>query len=370
MHADTDYYELLGVGRSADKKEIKQAYRQKARKFHPDVNKEPGAEELFKKIGEAYEALSDDNKKAIYDRYGEAGLKGQSGMGGQGGAEGFSNPFDLFEQFFGGSMGGSQGGRGQQTRSRAVAGEDERYDLQIDFLEGVFGCSQEIEVGRMMACDTCNSTGVKKGTSPSTCNQCAGQGQLLQTIRTPLGNFQQVSVCPRCEGSTQIFVACDSCGGDGRVKEEKRISLKVPAGVDSGSRLRVRGEGNSGKRGGDSGDLYVYISVKDHPEMRREGNVIHSDVEVSFVDAILGTTAKVTTVDGPVELKIPSGTQPGTTLLMAKRGVPRLGNTTMRGDHMVHVRVKIPKTLSGDERKLVEELKEMQNKTKVGPFRF
>jgi len=369
VRAESDYYDLLGVPRSADKKTIKQAYRQKARKYHPDVNKEPGAEETFKKIGEAYEVLSDDNKKAIYDRYGEAGLKG--GMGGFGaggpGVE-FSNPFDLFESFFGGNMGFGRGGAGRM--SRAIPGEDERYDLQLDFLEAVFGCSKEIEVDKLAGCTTCDGSGVKAGTTPSTCPQCQGSGQVVQAVRTPLGAFQQVSTCPRCEGMGQIFIPCEKCSGDGRVRETKRISLKVPPGVDSGSRLRVRSEGNSGRRGGEPGDLYVYISVKDHPELRREGTTIHTDVEISYVDAILGTQVKVTTVDGPVELKIPAGTQPGTTLLMAKRGVPRLGNATVRGDHQVHVRVRIPKQLSGDERKLVEELKDLQSKAKVGPFRF
>lgn len=365
-----DYYDLLGVSRDADKQTIKQAYRAKARKFHPDVNKEPGAEDTFKKIGEAYEVLSDENKKAIYDRYGEAGLKGgMGGMGGGGPGVDFTNPFDLFESFFGQGMGFQ--GQSRRSRNSAVQGEDERFDLQLEFLDAVFGCSKEIDVDRLASCGTCEGSGVKSGTTPSTCPQCQGSGQFVQVVRTPLGAFQQVSTCPRCEGTGQTFTPCEKCSGDGRVREAKRISLKVPAGVDGGSRLRVRGEGNSGRRGGDPGDLYVYISVKDHPELRRDATTIHSDVEISYVDAILGTQVKVTTVDGPVELKIPAGTQPGTTLLMAKRGVPRLGNATARGDHQVHVRVKIPKQLSGDERKLVEDLRELQGKAKAGgPFRF
>lgn len=371
VRADGDYYALLGVEKGADKKAIKQAYRQKARKFHPDVNKEPGAEDRFKKIGEAYEVLSDDNKRAIYDRYGEAGLKG--GMGGFPGAGGqgveFTNPFDLFESFFSGSgMGGfAQGGRAAR---RAQPGEDERYELQLEFLEAVFGCAKEIEVERLTTDPACDGTGVKSGTTPTVCPTCGGSGQYVSSVRTPLGTFQQVTVCSRCEGTGQAFTPCDKCGGDGRIRESKRIAIKVPPGVDSGSRLRVRGEGNAGRRGGESGDMYVYINVKEHAEMKREGNNIHSDAEVSYIDAILGTQIKVTTVDGPVELKIPPGTQPGTTLLMAKRGAPRLGNSAMRGDHSVHVRVKIPKQLSQDEKKLVEELKELQTKTKVGPFRF
>ncbi|KAI8473278.1 MAG: chloroplast DnaJ-like protein 1 [Monoraphidium minutum] len=370
-----DYYDVLGVQRGADKKAIKQAYRSKARKYHPDVNKDPGAEATFKQIGEAYEVLSDDQKKAIYDKYGEAGLKG--GMGGfGGGGDGFagSDPFSIFEQFFGGGMGGGMGGfggmGGGMRAERPMQGEDERYDLQIDFLEAVFGCKKEIDIDRLASCGTCSGSGQKAGTTPSTCTQCNGTGQLVSNVRTPLGVFQQLQGCPRCQGRGQMVTPCEKCGGDGRVRTSKKIALTVPAGVDKGSRLRVRSEGSAGTKGGPSGDLYVFINVRDNAEMRREGVDIHSDVEISYLDAILGSQVKVTTVDGPVELKIPAGTQPGTTLLMAKRGVPRLGQPGVRGNHQVHVRVAIPKALSGEERKLVEELREMQAKAKVGPFRF
>lgn len=356
VRADTDYYEMLGVPRGADKKTIKSAYRTKARKYHPDVNKEAGAEDTFKKIGEAYEVLSDENKRAIYDKYGEAGLKG--GMGGFGGASpmDFTNPFELFESFFGGNFGGNA----DRSRTRPMAGEDQRYELQLEFLDAVFGAAKEIEVGRLVQCQTCTGSGQKPGTTPTSCVQCAGQGQLLSSMRTPLGTFQQVTSCPRCDGRGQMFTACDTCGGDGRVRSFKKISLRVPPGVDTDSRLRVRGEGNAGMRGGESGDLYVFIVVKEHPELRREGTTIHSEVDVSYLDAILGTTVKVTTVDGPVELKIPPGTQPGTTLLMTKRGVPRLGTPSSRGDHQVHVRVVIPKRLKSEEQRLVEQLRELQ----------
>jgi len=397
--AGADYYDALGVPRDADKKAIKSAYRQKARKFHPDVNKEAGAEESFKRIGEAYEVLSDDNKRAVYDRYGEAGLKGgMGGMGGFGGQAGggqgdFSNPFDLFESFFGGGMGGGGGGgggfggMGGGARARGpVQGEDERYELQVDFLEAVFGAKKEIDLDRLVGCGTCAGSGVKSGTQPTTCAQCGGQGQLIQAVRTPLGAFQQVTTCPRCEGRGQVFQPCEKCGGDGRVRQSKRIALTVPAGVDTESRLRVRGEGSAGRRAGPPGDLYVYIRVRDHPELQRDGLDIHSDVEVTYADAILGAQVKVTTVDGPVELKIPPGTQPGTTLLMAKRGVPRVGQAGVRGNHQVHVRVTIPKALSAEEREAVERLRGLQRggagsaaaaaagaggaKKGVGPFRF
>jgi len=363
VRAGEDYYSVLGVDKGADKKTIKSAYRQKARKFHPDVNKEPGAEEKFKTISNAYEVLSDDQKKDIYDRYGEAGLKQGMGMGG---ASDFNNPFDIFEQFFGGGGGGGGfggggfGGGGRQ-RSRAQAGEDRRHDLSISFKDAVFGCSVDIEVDRMTECGTCEGSGAKAGTKPSTCSACGGAGQVATAVRTPLGVFQQVQDCGECQGTGERTTPCGTCGGDGRVRKTKRISLRVPAGVDTDSRLRVREEGNSGRRGGPPGDLFVFITVKPDPNLKRDGTTIHSDVEISYIDAILGITAPVRTVDGQVDLKIPAGTQPGTTLVMSKRGVPRLGSSTIRGDHQVHVRVKIPTKLKSDERQLIEELKEVQD---------
>lgn len=371
---------------------------QLARKFHPDVNKEAGAEEKFKvrervfcgdrgastpqtktnppfpsfqSISNAYEVLSDDSKRSIYDRFGEAGLKGGAGGFGGGGAGpgDFTNPFDIFEQFFGGGMGGGAAGfggmgggasRGAAGR-RAQPGADERFDLTIEFSEAVFGCSKEVDVSRLEACDTCSGSGVKAGTTPSRCGTCGGSGQVVQAVRTPLGAFQQVMACPACDGAGETATPCASCGGDGRVRRSKRISLRVPPGVDGGSRLRVRGEGSAGRRGGPPGDLYVFVRVRDAPGLRRDGTTIHSDVDVSYVDAILGTTVQVKTVDGAVDLRVPPGTQPGTTLVMAKRGVPRLGaagGANARGDHHVHVRVTIPSKVSGEEKRLVEALRE------------
>ena len=360
-HAARDYYEVLGVSRAADGKELKRAYRQLARKYHPDVNKAADAEEKFKEISNAYEVLSDDQKKAIYDRYGEAGLKG--GMGGMGGMGGdpFSNPFDLFESFFGGGGGmggmGGMGGGQRQNRNRPTQGDDERFDLEIDFLEAVFGVEKELDTMRLENCDKCSGSGVKAGTKPTTCGTCGGQGQVVATVRTPLGNFQQVTGCQACGGTGQSATPCPSCGGDGRVRRSKKIQLRVPPGVDKGSRLRVRGEGNAGRRGGPSGDLYVFINVRDDPELKRFENVnISSNVTIPYTRAILGCTVKVRTVDGSVDLKIPQGVQPGSTLLMAKRGVPRLGNDSIRGDHYVTVKVTIPSKLSNEERALIEQL--------------
>ena len=361
-YASRDFYQILGVDRGADKKTIKSAYRQLARKFHPDVSKEPDAEAKFKDISAAYEVLADEEKKSIYDRFGEDGLKG-GGMGAGFGGMGsdFTNPMDIFESFFGGSMGGmgGMGSGGASMRNRPMPGDDRRHDIKLDFNDAVFGCQKEVEVSRLEQCGTCDGSGVKPGTSPSRCGTCEGQGQVVQAVRTPLGVFQQVSTCPACGGVGETSTPCGTCSGDGRVRGTKKISLRVPPGVDEGSRLRVRGEGDAGRKGGPNGDLYVFIAVKPHPELRRDGTTIHSDKEISYIDAILGTTVQVTTVDGVVDLKVPSGTQPGTTLVMSKRGVPKLGASTARGDHLVHIKVKIPKSLSDKEKELVEQLKSM-----------
>lgn len=352
VRADKDYYSVLGVSKNAPKSDIKSAYRKLARSYHPDVNKEPGAEQKFKEISNAYEVLSDDEKRSIYDRYGEAGLKG-SGIG----TGDFSNPFDLFDSLFDsfGGMGGmGTGGRG--SRNRAMEGEDQVHNLVLNFKEAVFGVEKEIEISRLESCSTCDGSGAKPGTKPSTCKTCGGQGQVVSSVRTPLGIFQQVMTCSSCNGTGEISTPCNTCGGEGRVRKSKRISLKVPPGVDSGSRLRVRSEGNAGKRGGPPGDLFVILEVLPDPVLKRDDTNILYTCKLSYVDAILGTTTKVPTVDGEVDLKVPAGTQPGTTLVMAKKGVPVLGKSNMRGDQLVRVQVEIPKRLSSDERKLIEEL--------------
>ncbi|KAL6623121.1 hypothetical protein ACP70R_033000 [Stipagrostis hirtigluma subsp. patula] len=356
VRAESDFYSILGVSRNASKSEIKSAYRKLARSYHPDVNKDPGAEQKFKDISNAYEVLSDDEKRAIYDKYGEAGLKG-AGMG----TGDYSNPFDLFESLFEGfgGMGGMGGMGGRAARNRPMQGDDETYNLVLNFKEAVFGVEKEIEITRLESCNTCDGTGAKPGTKPTTCKTCGGQGQVVSSTRTPLGIFQQVSTCNTCGGTGEFSTPCNTCGGDGRVRRTKRISLKVPAGVDSGSRLRVRSEGNSGRRGGPPGDLYVFIDVLSDPVLKRDGTNILYTCKVSYIDAILGTTVKVPTVDGMVDLKIPSGTQPGTTLVMSKKGVPLLGKSNARGDQLVRVQVEIPKRLSSDERKLIEELADL-----------
>ncbi|XP_028755179.1 chaperone protein dnaJ A6, chloroplastic [Neltuma alba] len=353
VRADTDYYSVLGVSRNASKSEIKSAYRKLARNYHPDVNKEPGAEQKFKEISNAYEVLSDDEKRSIYDTYGEAGLKG-SGMG----MGDFSNPFDLFETLFEG-MGMNRGMNNRGSWNGAVDGEDEYYSLVLNFKEAVFGVEKEVEISRLENCGTCNGTGAKPGTTPTRCGTCGGQGRVVSSTRTPLGIFQQSMICSSCNGTGEISTPCNTCSGDGRVRRTKRISLKVPPGVDSGSRLRVRNEGNAGRRGGSPGDLFVVIEVIPDPVLKRDDTNILYTCKVSYIDAILGTTIKVPTVDGMVDLKIPAGTQPNTTLVMAKKGVPFLNKSSMRGDQLVRVQVEIPKKLNSEERKLIEELADL-----------
>ncbi|KAF8411442.1 hypothetical protein HHK36_003992 [Tetracentron sinense] len=345
-----DFYSVLGVSKNASKSEIKSAYRKLARSYHPDVNKDAGAEQKFKEISNANEVLSDDEKRSLYDKYGEAGLKG-AGMG----MGDFSNPFDLFESFFDG-MGGMGMGGGRRSRNRAMDGEDEIYNIVLNFKEAVFGVEKEIEIMHLESCGTCNGSGAKPGTKPSKCSTCGGQGQVVSSARTPLGVFQQVMTCPSCGGTGELSTSCNTCGGDGRARRTKRISLKVPAGVDSGNRLRVRSEGNAGRRGGAPGDLFVIIEVLSDPVLKRDDTNILYTCKVSYIDAILGTAIKVPTVDGMVDMKIPAGTQPSTTLVMAKKGVPLLNKNNMRGDQLVRVQVEIPKRLSGEERKLIEEL--------------
>ncbi|XP_061336569.1 chaperone protein dnaJ A6, chloroplastic-like [Gastrolobium bilobum] len=357
VRADSDYYSVLGVSRNSTKSEIKSAYRKLARNYHPDVNKEPGAEQKFKDISNAYEVLSDDEKRPIYDRYGEDGLKG-SGMG----TGDFSNAFDLFETLFEG-MNGGMNTRG--SWNGAADGEDEYYSYVLNFKEAVFGVEKDIEIKRLESCGTCKGSGTKPGTKSSKCSTCRGQGRVVSSTRTPLGIFQQTMTCSSCNGTGEISTPCSTCSGDGRVRKTKQITLKIPAGVDSGSRLRVQNEGNAGRRGGSPGDLFVVLEVIPDPVLKRDDTNILYSCKVSYIDAILGTKIKVPTVDGMVDLKIPPGTQPGSTLVMAKKGVPLLNKKNMRGDQLVRVQVEIPKRLSSDEKKLIEELADLSKGKKA-----
>ena len=348
-----DFYQILGVSRDADANTLKSAYRKLARQYHPDVNKDPGAEDKFKEIGKAYEALADPETRARYDQFGEAGIGGAAGMPDMGDMGGFG---DLFETFFNGFGGqSSQGGRSQ--RRGPQQGDDLRYDLNIDFKDAIFGQQREINIPHLETCEVCRGTGAKKGTGPTTCTTCGGSGQVRRATRTPFGNFTQVAECPTCNGVGQIISdPCTSCGGNGVKQVRKKLRINIPAGVDSGTKLRVSGEGNVGLKGGPPGDLYVFIKVKSDPNLKREGINIYSEISVSYLQAILGDTVDIMTVDCKVNLKIPIGTHPNSTLSLENKGVPRLGNPVARGNHQVLVKVKLPTRITDDERNLLEDL--------------
>jgi molecular chaperone DnaJ len=357
----TDYYEILGVSRSADKDEIKRAYRRLARKYHPDVNKEEGAEERFKEINRAYEVLSEPEVRARYDRFGEQGVSGAA-AGGAGFGD-FGDSFaDIFESVFGGGFGGFGGATQARTRrSGPTRGDDLRLDLKLEFREAIFGGEKEIRISHLETCKTCGGTGAKPGTRPSTCSTCGGSGQVRRATRTPFGSFTQVSVCPTCNGTGQMIESkCQDCSGAGNKQETKKLKINIPAGVDNGTRLRVSGEGDAGKQGGPSGDLYVYLFVNEDSLFHREGINILSEVKINYLQAILGDQIEVETVDGTKELTIPAGTQPNTVLTMEGKGVPRLGNPVSRGDHLITVSIEIPTKVSGKEREHLEELAKLK----------
>ena len=348
-----DFYQLLGVPRNADADTLKRAYRKLARQYHPDINKEAGAEEKFKEIGRAYEVLADPDTRARYDQFGEAGLGGAAGMPDMGDMGGFA---DLFETFFNGFGGqGSQSSRSQ--RRGPQQGDDLRYDLNIEFKQAIFGDQREIKIPHLETCTTCKGLGSRPGTGPVNCSTCGGSGQVRRATRTPFGNFTQVAECPACGGVGQIISdPCVNCGGNGVKQVRKKLRINIPSGVDTGTKLRVSGEGNAGMKGGPSGDLYVFIKVKNDPKLKREGINIYSEISISYLQAILGDTVGVETVDGKVDLIIPGGTQPNSTLVLESKGVPRLGNPVARGNHDVLIKVKLPTRVNDQERKLLENL--------------
>jgi molecular chaperone DnaJ len=350
-----DYYETLGVSRTADQEEIKRAYRRLARKYHPDVNREAGAEESFKEVSRAYEVLSDTEMRARFDQFGEAGISG-AGAQGFGDFGDMGGLADIFETFFGG-FGNAQTQSGGRRRNGPVRGEDLRLDLKLDFREAIFGGKKEIRIPHLETCVTCSGTGGKPGSQPKTCLTCNGAGQVRRSTRTPFGTFNQVAVCPTCNGEGQVIEdKCESCNGAGRKQETKKLEITVPKGVDNGTRLRISREGDAGMRGGPPGDLYVYLMVAEDREFRREGINILSTVQVSYLQAILGSHVQLNTVDGPIDATIEPGTQPNTVLTLTGRGVPRLGNDVNRGDHLVTLRIEIPTKVSAEERELLEKL--------------
>ena len=353
-----DYYEILGVSRDADKEEIKSAYRRSARKYHPDVNKEPGAEERFKEINRAYEVLSEPDMRARYDRFGEAGVA--TGAGAQ--EADMSGFADIFESFFSGFAGGAAGSQARSRRNGPVRGDDLRLDLKLDFREAVFGGEKEIRISHLEPCEICSGSGAKPGTRPRTCSTCTGSGQVRRVTRTPFGSFTQVSACPTCNGTGQMIEEkCATCDGNGVCQVTKKLKITIPAGVDNGTRLRISGEGDAGQRSGSPGDLYVYLFINEDAEFQRDGINVLSELKISYLQAILGCRLDINTVDGPVEHLIPAGTQPNTVMTLEKHGVPRLGNPVSRGDHLLTITIDIPNRLTPEERELLEKLAKIKS---------
>lgn len=346
--AKRDCYEILEVSRTATLDEIKKAYRKKALQFHPDRNPDnKEAEEKFKEATDAYSVLSDDAARRRYDQFGWGAF--EQGAGGFQGFGDFSGFEDIFGDIFGAFFGGGGGGR----RSRGRSGRDLRYDLTIEFEEAVFGAEKEISLTRNVACKTCSGSGAKKGSSPETCSQCRGAGQ----VGIQQGFFTISRTCPQCQGSGQVIKdPCADCSGAGVKPEPGKLKVKIPAGIDQGQRLKLRGEGESGASGGSPGDLYVQIAIKPHKIFERQETEIICELPISYADASLGAEIEVPTLEGPTKLKIPHGTASGKIFRLKNKGVPVLGDTR-RGDQHVRVYVEIPKKLSPERKELLEKLR-------------
>ena len=356
MASKRDYYEILGAEKTATADELKKAYRKLAVKYHPDKN--PGdkeAEDKFKELGEAYDVLSDEEKRAAYDRYGHQAFSAGRAPGGGGGHD----PFDIFREVFGGGGGGGGGsifeeffggGRQQRGPGGASRGSDLRYDLEISLEEAARGAEKQIELERAANCEKCNGTGSSKAGGVKTCPTCGGAGQVITTR----GFFQVQQHCPDCGGSGQLISnPCTDCKGQGRVEKVGRIKLRIPAGITEGARLRSSGNGDMGARGGSPGDLYVVIHMKKHDLFEREGDDLYCEVPVSFARAALGGDLVVPTLEGKATLRVPSGTQPGTIFRLRGKGMPRL-NSTAKGDLMVRVQVEIPTNLNASQKELLK----------------
>lgn len=340
-----DYYTLLDVSRDASDRDIKKAYRRLAMKYHPDRNPGDEAAELkFKEISEAYEVLSDAQKKAAYDQYGHAGLGGQGGMGG-----GFEGGFsDIFGDVFGDMFGGGQGGG---RRSNVRRGADLRYNLDLSLEDAVRGCDKTLKVPTYVSCEPCDGSGAKAGTTPKTCNTCGGAGQ----VRMQQGFFAVQQTCPTCRGEGRVISdPCGSCRGQGRVQKTKTLEVKVPSGVDTGDRIRLSGEGEAGAHGGPAGDLYVQVNVLEHAIFERDGANLYCEVPISFVDAALGGELNVPTLDGQVKLKIPSETQTGKLFRLRGKGVKPVRGGAL-GDLMVRAVVETPVSLTSRQKELLQE---------------
>lgn len=356
MEKTMDYYEILGVEKNASKDEIKKAFRKMARQYHPDVNKEANAAEKFKEIGKAYETLSDDNKREIYDRYGEDGLQ-NAGFNPNSFDMGNIDLSDIFSSFFGGGFGFSSR---EADLNRPQRGEDLRLDIEIEFLEACFGVEKEVKIVHLEPCEDCDSTGLDKNAKDTVCPMCQGRGKIQKSTQTILGSFTSVSTCPNCKGTGKNPKAfCKKCNGVGAVEKEKKITIKIPKGIEHGSKMRVANEGNAGRNGGRPGDLYVVVHVKKSDKFLRRDFDIYSEIEISTPQAVLGDNVIVETIFGKEEVKIPKGIQNDDTITLKNMGVPYLGSETHKGNHYINVKVAVPKKLSEQEEKLYKELFEL-----------
>lgn len=362
MAAERDYYEVLGVERGAPDAEIKRAYRRLAQQWHPDVNQDAEAQERFKEVNEAYQVLSDSQRRQAYDMFGRAGVNGAGGAGGFG-ATGFGGFSDIFDAFFGGGASGAAA-----RRTRPQTGSDLRYDLRITFEEAILGVEKEIEFPVLGRCDTCGGSGAETGTTPTQCPQCNGRGEIRSIRQTMLGQMVNVQPCPKCHGEGRtIDTPCAICRGEGRTERRRTIRVSIPAGIDEGHQVRLSNEGEVGPRGGAPGSLYVAVHVADHPALTREGTELFFEAELSIAQATLGTRLKVPIVGGEeTEIDIRPGTQPGTEIRLRGRGVPHLRRPSTRGDLHVIANVVVPTKLTRQQRELLEAFAKESGETVSG----
>ena len=358
-----DYYEVLGVSKGASDDEIKKAYRKLAKKYHPDMN--PGdkeAEAKFKEVNEAYSILSDSEKRARYDQFGHAGVDPNYGAGGPGGGFGGFDMGDIdlgdiFGSFFGGGFGGF-GGSTSSRRNGPQKGESLRASLTISFEEAAFGCEKEINLNRTEECEACHGSGAEPGTTAETCPDCRGTGVVRVQQRTGGFAFSSTAPCSRCRGTGKIIhTPCKACGGSGSVKKTKRVTVSIPAGIDDGQAISLRGQGNAGKNGGPAGDLIVAVHVKPHPQFHRDGTTVLYEQPVTFYQAVMGAELEIPTIDGKVKYNLPAGTQTGTTFRLRGKGIPELRGRG-RGDQYVTVRVQIPTSLNGEQKEALRAFAE------------
>ena len=354
-----DYYEVLGVSKGASDDELKKAYRKVAKKYHPDLHpNDKEAEEKFKEVNEAYAVLSDSEKRSRYDQFGHAGVDPNFGAGGGGAGFGGFDFGDIFGDIFGGGFGGFGGGG---RRNGPVRGNDVRQVVDITFEEAAFGVKKKLSITKQEVCSVCGGSGAKPGTSATTCAKCGGTGQVRNQVRTPLGYMTNIGTCPDCGGSGKIIKEpCRDCRGTGKVRKNSIIEIDIPAGIDHGQTIQVSGKGEPGERGGPSGDLLVTVRVRQHPLFTREGYNVFIDMPITFVQAALGATVKVPTLDGAVEYDIPEGTQSETTFKLRGKGIPYI-RSKARGDQYVKVRVEVPSNLSSKQKELLREFEEDKN---------